>query len=85
MSDDTSLHSEQSKRRPVNLTIRADVLADAKALKLNASKAAETGIIAAVKKAREEEWLKTNRAALLAHNERVDRIGTLLPPSWERD
>ena len=41
----TSSEQDTSKRRPINLTIRKDVLKEAKALKLNTSKAAEAGII----------------------------------------
>jgi antitoxin CcdA len=61
------------------------VLADAKALKLNASKAAETGIIAAVKKAREEEWLRDSQEAIHGYNERIEKSGPLLRPRWARD
>ena len=74
-----------SKRRPVNLTIRADLLKEAVELNLNASQAAESGIVAAVKKAREQEWLKKNKKALLAHNERVEKSGPLLTPAWSGD
>ena len=80
-----SYHDESSKRRPVNLTIRADLLAEAKALKLNASQAAETGIIAAVKMAHEQRWLRDNQDALQAHNNRVNKAGPLLTPAWARD
>ncbi len=76
---------EPSKRRPINLTIRADVLEEAKSLGLNTSQAAESGIVAAVKKAREEEWLKNNQAAIAAHNSRVEKHGLLLTPAWARD
>jgi antitoxin CcdA len=80
-------HSERSasKRRPVNLTIREDVLSEAKSLQLNASKAAEAGIINAVKEAKAKEWLETNRQALQAHNERAAEDGTLLEPKWASD
>jgi antitoxin CcdA len=71
-----------SKRRPVNLTIREDVLHEAKSLKLNTSKAAERGIINAVREARAQKWLEENQSALQAHNERIDKQGTLLKPSW---
>jgi len=74
-----------TKRRPVNLTIRADILREAKALKLNASQSAEMGILAAIKKAREELWLKENVKALQAHNERIEKTGPLLTPPWSRD
>lgn len=82
---DTTLNHPPSKRRPVNLTIREDVLKEVKALKLNASHAAETGMIAAVKRAREQEWLKSNQEAITAHNKRIDKDGTLLAPTWVRD
>ena len=71
-----------SKRRPVNLTIREDVLTDAKSLHVNASQAAEVGILDAIKKAREQEWVQSNQKALMAHNKRVEKDGTLLTPDW---
>lgn len=77
-----SSHQEISKRRPVNLTVREDVLDEAKSLHLNASKAAEIGIINAIREARAEEWLEESKIALKAHNVRVEKSGTLLTPNW---
>ncbi|PSJ15721.1 type II toxin-antitoxin system CcdA family antitoxin [Nitrosomonas supralitoralis] len=45
-----SIETEISKRRPVNLTIREDLMQNAKSLNLNTSKAAEAGIEDAIKK-----------------------------------
>lgn len=73
------------KRRPVNLTIREDVLREAKKLNLNASQAAEAGIAEAIKKAQEQAWLKENRDALTAHNKRVEKQGLLLNPEWNKN
>tara|TARA_R110001599_G_scaffold1644_2_gene8165 strand:- start:2177 stop:2440 length:264 start_codon:yes stop_codon:yes gene_type:complete len=73
------------KRRPINLTIREDILSEAKALKLNASKAAEAGIEAAIKQVREENWRVENREAIAAHNQRVSESGPLLVPDWADD
>jgi antitoxin CcdA len=75
-------HHEESKRRPVNLTIREDVMREAKLLRLNASQAAEQGIAEAVKKAKEQVWLEENRGAIRAYNERIEKHGTLLTPLW---
>jgi antitoxin CcdA len=83
MSAITRLQSP--KRRPVNLTIREDILRDAKALKLNASKAAEAGIEAAIQQAREANWLVENRDTIAAHNQRVTESGPLLVPDWADD
>lgn len=76
---------QNSKRRPINLTIREDILSEAKALKLNASKAAEAGIEAAIKQAREENWLAENQDTIAAHNQRVAESGPLLVPDWADD
>ncbi len=73
-----------SRRRSVNLTIRADVMETVKALHLNASKAAEAGMIQAIKEAQEQKWLAENRAAITAHNDRIDQEGMLLSPEWAR-
>lgn len=81
----TSSEQEASKRRPINLTIREDVLNEAKSLKLNASKAAETGIINAVREARAQEWIDTNKSAIQAHNKRIAKEGTLLKPTWDSE
>lgn len=75
-------HQKTAKRRPVNLTVREDILDEAKALQLNASKAAEEGIINAIKEARAQEWLESNQVALKAHNTRVEKSGTFLTPDW---
>ena len=83
MSTITRLQSP--KRRPINLTIREDILSEAKALKLNASKAAEAGIEAAIKQAREDNWLAENRDTIAAHNQRVAESGPLLVPDWADD
>lgn len=77
--------SRESKRRTVNLTIRNDVIETAKALGLNASKAAEAGICEAIRQAQAERWLAENRGALDAHNERIAKSGPLLTPNWAAD
>jgi len=80
-----TVSQQNLKRRPVNLTIREDILSEAKALKLNASKAAEAGIEAAIKQAREANWLAENRDTIAAHNQRVAESGPLLVPDWADD
>ena len=71
------------KRKAINLTIREDILKEAKSLELNASKAAEFGILAAIKEVREQAWLKENKLALMAHNQRIENEGPLLNPEWK--
>lgn len=84
MADTYTDSSHTARRRPTSLTIRADLLREAKDLNLNASRAAEEGIELAVRKAKEVAWLEENRDAIAAYNERIAREGTLLPPIWLR-
>lgn len=72
------------KRKGVNLTIREDVLAEARSLNLNASQAAESGIRDAIRKAREEEWRREAKPAIDAYNERIAKDGPLLVTDWAR-
>ena len=70
------------KRKPLNVSIREDLIEAAKGLNLNTSQAAEAGIAAAVKRAQELAWPEQNRAAIEVHNARVENHGPLLRPSW---
>ena len=74
-----------SKKRPINLTIREDIVQEAKALNLNTSQAAEAGIQEAIREARSKEWLRSNQSAVGAHNHRVDQSGVLFKAPWFRD
>jgi antitoxin CcdA len=74
-----------TKRRSVNLTIRRDVIETAKALKLNASKAAEAGIMQAIQQTQSEQWIRDNQSALSAHNQRINQNGPLLTPGWAQE
>jgi len=74
--------SSKGKRRSVNLTIREDIINSAKSLNLNVSRAAEAGIVEAIRQARIATWKRENRAAIEAHNARVESGGMLLTPDW---
>jgi antitoxin CcdA len=73
----------KARRKPVTLTIREDIMRDAKSLSLNASKAAEAGIAEALRKARGERWLVENREAILAYNAEIEARGVAIPPLWD--
>jgi len=59
-------------------------MGEARALRLNTSRAAEAGIEAAVRKAKEKAWLLENADAIKAHNERIERSGVMITPIWLR-
>lgn len=77
--------SRTAVKKRVNLTIDEDLIAAARELGLNASSAAEAGLRAAVKRAREEEWLRENRAAIEAYNRRIEKDGPLLVTPWTKE
>ncbi|HRP78267.1 MAG TPA: type II toxin-antitoxin system CcdA family antitoxin [Aquamicrobium sp.] len=57
-----------SVRKAANLSIDADLLAEAKALSVNISRAAEAGIADAVRKEKERAWKEENREAIEGWN-----------------
>lgn len=82
MDRDRTPDSQPLKRRPVTFTVRPELIEQARALNLNASRAAEAGIELAVKAAKEKAWLRDNQTAIQAYNERIAREGMLIKPIW---
>ena len=62
-------------KRQVTVTIREDLLREAKEHGLNVSHAAEEGIAARTKEAREEKWREENRAGIEGWNDYVRENG----------
>jgi antitoxin CcdA len=62
-------------RKAVNLSMDRTLLEEAKALEVNVSRAAELGLKAAVKKAKEEQWLAENMAAIEGYNQYIEENG----------
>ena len=65
----------KSVRKATNVSIDETLLSEAKALRINISKAAEAGLVVALAEKRAELWLAENRAALESSNAYVDRHG----------
>jgi len=62
-------------RKAANLSIDVDLLSEAKALSVNISRAAETGIAEAVRKEKERLWKEENREAIESSNRWVEEHG----------
>ncbi len=62
-------------RKPTNLSLDSVLLSEAKALKVNLSRAAEEGVRVAVLAAKAERWKTENAAALRSSNAYVERHG----------
>lgn len=64
-----------SSKRPTNVSLSADLIAEARALDVNISEACERGLADQVKKTREAKWLEENLPALEAWNAWVRENG----------
>ena len=62
-------------RKPTNLSLDSALLKEAKALGINVSRSAEAGIAEAVKRHKQEKWLKENANALASSNAYVEANG----------
>lgn len=67
--------SNITKRKATNLSLDANLRAQAKAFDTNISRSAELGIYSAVKKAQEAAWLRANKDALESSNQYVESHG----------
>jgi antitoxin CcdA len=79
MRNTTAIEGARSdRRRPTNVTLPADLIADAKRLGINISDACESGLRERVASARRQRWLEENREAIAEYNARVERDGLIL-------
>jgi len=65
----------RARRRSANISLDPQLVADARSLGINISRACEAGLRAQIKKAREEHWLAENRAAMDSWNDYVEENG----------
>ena len=62
-------------KKAANLSVRADLLEEARAYKINLSQTLETALAAELKKRQEAEWLEQNKEAIEAYNRHIERDG----------
>ena len=62
-------------RRATNVSLDADLVAEARALDLNVSRSCEAGLAAAVQEERRRRWIEDNRDAMEAANAWVGEHG----------
>ena len=62
-------------KKATNVSIRSDLLADARELKINLSAEFEKHLAEIVRKARGEQWKRENREAIKAYNKFVEENG----------
>lgn len=69
------MKSNTVRRRASNLSLDAGLIAEAKALDINVSRAAEEGLARAVAAEKTRRWKEENREALESSNEYVRQHG----------
>ena len=62
-------------KKATNLSIRSDVLEQARALEINLSSEFEKHLVEVIRKRRGEQWLAENREAIEAYNRYVEKHG----------
>ena len=67
--------SSSTLKKATNVSIRSDLLEDARALKINLSQEFEKHLVEVVRKHRAEQWLRDNREAIEAYNRHIERDG----------
>ena len=65
----------KATRKSTNVSLAADLVAEAKALDINLSRACEAGLEAALKQERKRRWQEENRDAAEAWNAWVEKNG----------
>lgn len=71
----TSRRGSESPKKATNVSISETLLADAKELQINVSRAAEAGLDRAIAEKRAEIWQRENLEALQSSNDYVERNG----------
>lgn len=66
-----------------NLSVRAEVVREAKALGLNLSEVFEAALLDAIRRRREQIWKEENRSAIETYNEVVAREG-VFSDEWRK-
>ena len=72
-----SFYDRKAPKKATNVTINADLLQQAKALKLNLSALSERAIEEAVRAEKKRQWQEDNAEAIAAYEERIETYGTL--------
>ena len=65
------------KKRAVNLFVDADLLDEARRMRINVSETLERRLRTIVRAEQERRWLEDNKTALAAYNQRVSTHGLL--------
>jgi antitoxin CcdA len=77
----SAAHQAAAARRPTNISLDSRLIAEARALGVNISRACELGLAEQVAEARKARWLAENGPALASSNDHVEQHGLPLAAS----
>jgi len=69
-------YDSNAAKKAANLSVNSDLLAQARALKINLSRVLGERLAELVREARRQEWLEENRPAINDYNDRVAKQGS---------
>jgi len=69
------IYNTQAPKKPTNVSINSDLLAQAKELKINLSATLENALTDLVNAKQQELWKQKNKIAIEAYNQLVDENG----------
>ncbi len=69
------VYDVNAPKKPANLTVNSDLMAQAKNMKINVSATLEQALAAALKTRKTELWKEENKDAIGVYNETVEKYG----------
>ena len=70
-----SLYDRTAPKKPTNLTVNSDLLAQAKSRHINISAVLESALEEELKQKKKEEWMRDNKEAINAYNVNIQEFG----------
>ena len=71
----THLFDSSAAKKPTNLTVNSDLLSRARKMNINLSATLEKALVAELKSAEKQRWLKNNKKAISALNKLSEKNG----------
>lgn len=76
------MQDKAPRKKAVNLTVNAELLAEAKAAGTNLSALLEKALSEQLKEQRAQAWREENREAIEASNRELEQNGPWYTPAW---
>jgi antitoxin CcdA len=71
----SKLYNIDAPKKPTNLTINSDLLAQAKTLKINISATLESALSDALKQKKHDAWISENKESMESYNKKINEMG----------